>query len=213
MSSNIIVIFFVMILGIIESILNNKRRIKLNLQTIQIIETNTSHFKQIMEVEEQAFGKDKEANLTAGILNDKSAKPVISLLAFDGNKAIGHILFSRGYLEEMTNEQPLFHLLAPLAVIPEYQKQGIGGLLIREGLQRLKEIGSKMVFVLGHINYYPRHGFINDAKKHGYHTIYPIPEEVKDAWMFQSLTEMEYPIVKGKILCCDELNKPEYWRE
>lgn len=190
-----------------------KRRNKLNLNNIQIIETNDTHFNDIMVVETRAFNQDKEAKLTAGLLKDKTGEPTLSLLAYLEGKAVGHILFTRGYLEEMTVDQPLFHFLAPLAVIPEYQKQGIGGMLIKEGHKRLKEMGSKMVYVLGHIDYYPRHGFINDAKKYGYHTIYPIPEEVKDAWMFQSLTDEEFPIKKGKVLCCDELNRPEHWRE
>ena len=143
-------------------------------------------------------------------MKDPAGEPLLSLLAYYQEKAVGHILFTRCYIDEMTQDQPLFHILAPLAVIPKYQKKSIGGLLIREGLKQLKEMESKMVFILGHIEYYPKHGFIPDAKKHGYTTIYPIPEEVKDAWMFQSLTTEEFPIQKGKVLCCDELNRPEH---
>ena len=184
----------------------------MNLINIKIIKTNTTHFNQIMEDEEKAFGSIDEAKLTADLLNDKTAEPIISLLAYYEDNAIGHILFTRAYLEERTDQQ-LFHILAPMAVIPEYQKQGIGGLLIKEGLKRLKEMGSEMVVLLGHIEYYPKHGFIQDAKKLGYDAPYPIPKEMKDAWMFQSLTMKEFPIKKGKVLCCNELNKPEHWRE
>lgn len=185
----------------------------MNLNNIKIINTNDKHFKDIMTVETRAFGSDKEAELTAALLNDVTGEPTLSLLAMHNEKAVGHILFTRCYVDKMTTNQALFHILAPLAIIPEYQKQGLGGLLIQEGHRQLKEMGSKMVFVLGHINYYPRHGYVNDASQFGYIPTYPIPEKVKDAWMCQSLVENKYPVKKGRILCCEELNRPEHWKE
>jgi len=185
----------------------------LKLNDIKIIKTNTSHYNDIIAVEKSAFGHDKEADLTAELLEDKTGKPLLSLLAYYEEKAVGHILFTRCYIDEITIDQPLFHILAPLAVIPEYQKQGVGGLLMREGFNRLKEMGSLIVFLLGHIEYYPKHGFIPDAREYGYNTTYPIPEEVKDAWMFLSLTAEKFPIKRGRVLCCNELNRPEHWRE
>ena len=166
-----------------------------------------------MMVEERAFGYKKEAQLTADLLKDSTAKPILSLLAFKEGEAIGHILFTRVYLNQMDANQPLMHILAPLAVIPEFQKQGIGGLLIKEGLRILKEWGSEVVFVLGHMDYYPKFGFIPDAKKIGFLTPYPIPDEHADAWMVQSLNPKGILIAKGKIICSKELNKPEHWRE
>lgn len=180
---------------------------------IQIRETNTNDFNDIMVVEERAFGMVKEAELTAELLGDQTAEPILSLLAFHNKKAIGHILFTRAYIDEMNTEQPLIHILAPLAVIPEYQKQGIGGLLINEGLKRLKEMKSEMVFVLGHMEYYPKFGFIPNAKKLGYPAPYPIPEEYLNAWMVQSLNSKGFAIEKGKVICSNELNKPQHWRE
>jgi len=180
---------------------------------IQIRETNSSDFNDIMIVEERAFGYVKEAKLTADLLKDCTAKPIVSLLAFNGNEAIGHILFTRVYIDEMNIEQPLMHILAPLAVIPEYQKQGVGGLLIQEGLRRLTELGTQLVFVLGHMDYYPKFGFIPDAKKIGFSAPYPIPNEYSNAWMVQSLTPKGFVIDKGNVICSNELNKPEHWRE
>lgn len=180
---------------------------------IQIRETNSTDFNDIMVVEERAFGFKKEAQLTADLLGDETAEPILSLLAFDGERAIGHILFTRVYMNEMDTTQSLIHILAPLAVIPEYQKQGVGGLLIEDGLKRLKEMGSEMVFVLGHMEYYPKFGFIPDAKKLGYSAPYPIPEEYANAWMVQSLNQNGFVIENGKVVCAKELNKPEHWRE
>lgn len=49
--------------------------------------------------------------------------------------------------------------LAPMAVLPGHQRQGIGGILVRNGLGRLRETGEQMVLVLGNPDYYPRFGF------------------------------------------------------
>lgn len=185
----------------------------MTINEIKIRETGINDFNDIMLVEERAFGQIDEANLCADLLNDNTAKPILSLMAFHENRAVGHILFTRGYLNEVNCDQPLFHILAPLAIIPEYQRKGIGGLLINEGHKRLKEMGSEMVFVIGHMEYYPKYGFIPNAKKMGYHTPYPIPNEVANAWMVQALNPNGFVIEKGRILCCNQLNKPEYWRE
>lgn len=180
---------------------------------IQIRETNIDDFDDIMLVEERAFGSEKEAELTADLLHDETASPVVSLLAFDADRPVGHILFTRVYMDKMDPDQPMMHILAPLAVIPEYQKQGIGGQLIREGVNRLKELGSEMVFVLGHIGYYDRFDFVVDAKAQGYEPTFPIPEEFKDAWMVQPLKSEEFHIPSGRVVCSNALNKEEHWRE
>lgn len=70
-----------------------------------------------------------------------------------------------------------------------------------------------MVFVLGHIKYYPKYGFISDARKSGFPAPYPIPEEFADAWMLQPLTPKASEISPGKVICANELNKAEHWRE
>ena len=79
--------------------------------------------------------------------------------------------------------------------------------------QMLKEKGTKLVFVLGHKEYYPRHGFIQNAQGMGYTTPYPnpTPAEYAEYWMMQALTDKE--LAKGRIKCADALFKPEHWRE
>ncbi|MDL2265996.1 N-acetyltransferase [Parabacteroides sp. OttesenSCG-928-G07] len=179
---------------------------------IQIRETNTNDFDDIMTVEKQAFGYDKEAQLVADLLADTTAEPLVSLLAFYQDEAVGHILFTRAYLDNQET-QPMMHILAPLAVKPEYQRQGIGGMLIQAGIEKLQEKGSSLVFVLGHKEYYPKYGFLPDAAKLGYPTPYPIAEEFSDYWMVQAISPKGFEVSKGKIRCCDELNKPEHWRD
>ncbi len=181
-------------------------------EDILIRETTISDFNDIMEVEKLAFGYNKEAKLVAELLEDKTADPIVSLLAFDAGNAVGHILFTRAYFDE-TNEQPMMHILAPLAVKPEYQRQGIGGMLIKAGIQKLREKGSNLVFVLGHKDYYPKYGFIPHASRLGYPAPYPIPEEYSDCWMVQAINQKGFEVGKGKIRCSDVLNKPEHWRD
>lgn len=178
---------------------------------IQIRETTSDDFDAIMNVEKEAFGYDKEAKLTADLLADKTSEPLVSLLAFYNDEPIGHILFTRAYFSEQA-EQPMMHILAPLAIKPEYQRQGIGGLLIKAGIEKLQAIGSHIVFVLGHKEYYPKYGFIPDADSLGYPAPYPILGENAAYWMAQPISSTGFEIGKGKIQCCDELNKLEHWR-
>ncbi len=184
----------------------------MDLNNIQIKETVANDFNRIMEVEKLAFGYDKEAQLVAKLLTDKTAEPIVSLLAFYKDEAIGHILFTRVYFSEQ-QEQPMMHILAPLAVKPEYQRKGIGGMLINAGIEKLREINSNLVFVLGHKEYYPKYGFIPHAARLGYPAPYSIPEEYSDCWMVQPISPEGFEIGKGKIKCSDELNKPEHWRD
>lgn len=184
----------------------------MDLSKLKIRATGAGDFKAIMDVEEQAFGYDKEARLTAELLTDKSAEPIVSLLAFLEDEAIGHILFTRVTFDSQA-EQPLMHILAPLAVKPEYQRQGIGGMLIRAGIQFLQSMGSELVFVLGHKEYYPKYGFQPQAGRKGYSAPYPIPEEYADYWMVQPVGTKGFDAGKGKIRCSDVLNRPEHWRD
>ena len=176
-----------------------------------IREASDSDLNDVLRVERLAFGRDEEAELVRALLSDTSAKPILSLLAFKNNLAVGHILFTTAYL---TNNQSTtaIAILAPLAIVPEAQKQGIGGKLIARGLQLLSQSGVAMVFVLGHPEYYPRHGF-QPAGRLGLEAPYPIPHEHSDAWMVRALRPNVIGSVYGKVICADALNKPEYWRE
>ena len=180
---------------------------------MQIRSTCQQDFDDIMNVEKSAFGYNREANLVAELLHDTSAEPILSLLALHKNKAVGHILFTRATFAHQTSAGPLMHLLAPLAVIPSFQKQGIGGMLIAAGLKMLRERGSELVFVLGHKEYYLKHGFITDAAALGFLAPFPISKENADCWMVQPLTPHGLDRNKGQIACADALHKPEHWRE
>jgi predicted N-acetyltransferase YhbS len=103
-------------------------------------------------------------------------------------------------------------LLAPLAVLPEVQAQGVGRKLIEKGLDHLRDAGVDLVFVLGHPDYYPRCGFM-PAGVLGFEAPYPIPEEHAGAWMVQALKNGVIGRVKGKVQCSEVLDQPQHWRE
>jgi len=184
----------------------------MNLKDIEIRLTTSEDFDNIMQVQEQGFGYDKEAKLVAGLLGDETAEPIVSLMAFYKEEAVGHILFTRGYLDKNPDKQ-MMHILAPLAVKPQFQRMGIGGLLIQEGLRILQDIGSKLVFVLGHKEYYPKYGFLSDATRLGFPAPYPILDEFAEYWMVQPISKDGLNLTKGKINCAAFLDRPEHWRD
>ncbi len=184
----------------------------MNTNNITIRKTTASDFNDIMTVEQQAFGYHKEAELTAELLADPTGEPIVSLLALADNEPVGHILFTRAYFSGQEHS-PMMHILAPFSFKPEYQRQGVGGMLIRAGIEKLRELGSHLVFVLGHLEYYPRHGFTPNAEALGYPAPYPILEEFKDYWMVQSLSPEGFDVGRGKIACCEAMDKPEHWRD
>lgn len=179
-----------------------------------IREANTADLKGLLEINLAAFGEEEGpevAQMVKNLLNDPSAEPLLSLVAEkDNQKLVGHILFTRARVEGNNGVNP--SILAPLAVLPGYQNQGIGGLLIREGLRLLAERDTELVFVLGHPEYYPRHGFI-PAGTEGFEAPYPIPAEVTGAWMVQELKPNLVGRVKGKVACPKTMDRPEYWSE
>jgi putative acetyltransferase len=86
---------------------------------------------------------------------------VASLLAERDGEFLGHVMFSSMYVE--ADGKPLrAAALAPLAVRPDEQRNGIGAALIRAGLTRLRDEGVQISFVLGHAVYYPRFGYRPD---------------------------------------------------
>ena len=115
---------------------------------------------EIRALIEAAFGQGAEAGLVQRLREDGDL--VLSLAADDGN-LIGHIAFSRLALPEAPAVRAC--ALAPLAVSPQRQGQGIGAALVREGLTRLSQDGMDLVLVLGEPDYYGGFGFATDLAK------------------------------------------------
>ena len=169
---------------------------------------------EIETIHTKAFGETKGpeiAELVKGLFNDKTATPLFSLVAVEGEKIVGHILYTKVEIIQ-TMESVSAQILAPLAILPSFQNKGVGVQLIKEGLNLLKDSGVKLVFVLGHPGYYPRTGFTS-AGVLGFKAPYHIPVEHADAWMVQELCSGVIGRIKGAVQCSDVLNQPEHWRE
>lgn len=181
---------------------------------MQIRKSTETDKAEIETLHIQAFGEKEGpviAKLVNDLLEDETAFPLLSLVAVKNSKIVGHVLYTNAIITQTTKSVSA-QLLAPLAVLPEAQNQGIGAQLVREGLNQLKESGVELVFVLGHPDYYPRCGF-RTAGDVGFEASYPIPEENTAAWMVQELKEGIIGNVKGKVQCAKVLNQPQHWRE
>jgi len=160
-----------------------------------------------------AFGDQgaEIAKLVTGLFKDSTAFPLLSLVAEDGNRLTGHILFTKVDIHPVENPVSA-RILAPLAILPGEQNMGIGQKLINEGLKVLKQSNVDLVFVLGHPEYYPKCGF-EPAGEKGFAAPYPIPEENAPAWMVQQLNGDMIGKIKGTVKCARVLDQPEHWRE
>lgn len=110
----------------------------------------------IREVNRLAFGTSLEGRLVDRLRGEGLL--IASLVAVSGSCVVGHILFSVLPIE--TGQGVIRAAsLAPMAVLPEVQRTGIGSALVRRGLDVCRERGFPIVLVVGHPDYYPRFGF------------------------------------------------------
>jgi putative acetyltransferase len=154
----------------------------LHFMTIVVRNEKEDDYPDVRLVNEMAFCRPNEAELVAVLR--QAASPLISIVAAADNKVVGHILFSPVTVESDRGQFAALGL-APMAVLPEYQRHGIGSVLIREGLKACRQIGHDIVFVLGHPDYYPRFGF-EQAKQRGFRCEYQVRDE---AFMVAVLSE------------------------
>lgn len=125
----------------------------------------------IHETNELAFGEPLEARLVDAL---RGCHGYVSLVATIENRVVGHILFTPVTIEPAVN-RPIAGL-APMAVHPDHQRSGIGGQLIRAGLEECRRNGYAAVVVLGHPEYYPKFGF-EPAHTFGVTCEFPSPPE------------------------------------
>lgn len=104
-----------------------------------------------------AFPGDEEARLVALLIS--RGKDRVSLLAEEAGRIIGHLLFSPATIEWPQGPAIEGLGLAPLAVIPERQRQGVGSALMRAGMRACRELDMPFVVLIGHPEFYPRFGF------------------------------------------------------
>jgi putative acetyltransferase len=136
-------------------------------------------YQNIREVNRCAFPSNDEAILVEKL---RKSGEVISLVAMKHDKMVGHVLLSTAIIENSDESFPVL-VLAPVAVLPEFQNQGIGTKLIEKGIEEARKRGYSIVTVLGHPKYYPRFGF-KPAMEYGIESPFIVPE---DAFMVLEL--------------------------
>ncbi len=161
-----------------------------------------------------AFGPEQGheiAELANALLDDETAKPLLSLVAETKGRVVGHVLFTMARLQPKGQEVSV-RILAPVGVLSDFQGQGLGGVLITQGLKQLAESGVDLVFVLGYPDYYPKFGF-KPAGGLGFQAPYSTPSEDTDAWMVQDLKSGIIGSVEGRVQCSKVFSQPKYWRK
>lgn len=145
----------------------------------------------IHHLHREAFEAPDEAHLVDALRTGGFVE--VSMVATAGDQVVGHILFTRVPVATEDGEVPSLSL-APMAVLPGFQNQGIGSALVEAGLEACREGGHGFVHVLGHPPFYPRFGFSADLAK-------PLRSKFGggDAWMARELVPGALEGVVGEI--------------
>jgi putative acetyltransferase len=141
--------------------------------TINIRHEWVSDREAVRAVNERAFGQPDESALIERLR--AAGRISASLVAARDGQVVGHILFTPVTIESDGRSLPAIGL-APMAVLPEYQRQGIGSMLVRAGIEECRRLGHSRLVVLGHSAFYPRFGFV-PASRFGVRSEYPVPDE------------------------------------
>jgi len=141
---------------------------------ISVLHEKPEDANAIRFVLEQAFGQSNEADLVDALR--RRGALTFSLVALRENEVVGHILFSAVTIK---SARVSFNAigLGPMAVLPPYQRKGIGSQLVRIGLEQCRQAGHEIVVVLGYPDFYPRFGFA-PAKPRGIHCEFDVPDDV-----------------------------------
>jgi predicted N-acetyltransferase YhbS len=126
---------------------------------IMIRQETVRDFNEVYELVKAAFktmpfADGDEQDLVARLRNSEAFIPALSLVAESEGVIVGHVLFTRLKIGDY-----IALALAPVSVLPQFQRQGIGGQLILEGHRIAKALGYGAVVLIGHADYYPRFGY------------------------------------------------------
>jgi putative acetyltransferase len=127
----------------------------------------------VHKVNVAAFERENEADLVDRL---RSVALTFSFVAVEFEQIVGHIFYSPVEIEGECADNLFILGLAPIAVLPEHQRKGIGASLIQASLEECARLRCKAVVVLGHPEYYPKFGFV-PAKKKGLRCEYTVPDE------------------------------------
>jgi putative acetyltransferase len=156
-------------------------------------ETPADH-AAVHDVHEQAFGRAAEADLVDKIRASDRAVPALSLVADLEGLVVGHVLLSYVDLEQRGGPVIDVLLLAPLGVLPEHQRKGIGERLVQGGVDEAEAREEPVILVQGHPWYYPRFRF-ERARPLGFE---PPDPGLDSAWMARRLARWS-PEIRGRV--------------
>jgi len=162
--------------------------------TITLRPETSKDYQDITRINDSAFEQKNEGIIIESLRKNKNFVPELSIVAEKDEMIIGHILFFPVQIKSKDNSYRTVSL-APMAVLPEYQNQGVGGKLVKYGLEKCREKGYQSVIVLGHPEYYPRLGF-EKASKWGIRPPFEAPDE---AFMAIELVEGGLKDVSGVV--------------
>lgn len=126
----------------------------------------------------------------------------LSFVAVQDNELIGHVLYSRGFVDAPTQILDVW-VLSPIAVARQHQRRGVGGALITKTLEKLQSRSEPLVFLEGSPRYYPRFGF-ESASSLGFTSP---SERIPDAAFMVHLLPTYEPWMRGRLVYSDA-----FWR-
>ena len=147
----------------------------------------------IYHIHQNAFQRHDEAQLVEKLRQNSQFNRNLSFVALIDNKIVGHILFTPIQINYLSSSMSISSLaLAPISILSEYQKQGIGSQLINYALNELKSQSFSSVIVLGHEHFYPRFGFLPARK---YKIRAPFSVENENCFMALELKSQTFPMI------------------
>ena len=154
----------------------------------------TGDYEQIEAVLDGAFQGHEEAELVERIRRTAEYINELTLVATKGTQILGFIMLSHVDLQGVNDSFTVLSL-APVAVLPNFQKMGIGGKLILEGIKLAEERPEPLIVLLGHESYYPRFGF----ERASMHNIFPPVAWPDNSYMIRKLPGWR-PAISGKVI-------------
>jgi putative acetyltransferase len=165
--------------------------------SVKIRPETPEDYSAVREVNLTAFDTATEADLADAMREVPEYVPELSLVAELDGRIVGHALFSEVTVVQERGELRALSL-GPIAVLPDYQRRGIGSAMMEHGHRQGRKLGYPFVVLIGHPWYYPRFGYVQ-AREHGLITIWEVSDpvfmvcELEPGALEHAAGEIQYP--------------------